>query len=448
MDNWLHLSEVANMAQGKLLGNDVIISAISTDTRNLHEGDLFVALEGERFDGHKFIDENVEQTVQAVLVHKTIDTKLPQVLVDDTLKGLSRWAQAWRDKVNPRLVAVTGSNGKTTVKQMLNSVLSRVESTCCTQGNLNNHIGVPLTLLTLRENNKFAVIEMGANHHGEIDHLTRLGKPDVAVITNAGPAHLEGFGSVAGVAQAKGEIINGVKPTGVVVLNADDQYIDVWLKKAEHLKTITFGFSTNANVCGMLNSSNVLSVIAWGEKFDVNLPLAGKHNASNALAVIAATHEMGVNLQDIKQGLESADQVKGRLQSKAGISGSIIIDDTYNANPASLQAAIEVLCSQQKEPWLVLGDMAELGTEAEAIHAQIGVKAKSAGVKKLFGLGLLAKHAVNGFGKDGFHFDKHDELSNELRKQVNSECCILVKGSRSMHMEDVVNILIDNKTIH
>ncbi len=448
MGNWLHLSEVANMAQGQLLGNDVVINALSTDTRNLHEGDLFVALEGERFDGHKFIDEHVEQTVQAVLVHKRIDTKLPQVLVDDTLKGLSRWAQAWRDAVNPKLVAVTGSNGKTTVKQMLSSVLSRAGSTCYTQGNLNNHIGVPLTLLSLRKSNKFAVIEMGANHFGEIDHLSRLGKPDVAVITNAGPAHLEGFGSVAGVAQAKGEIINGVKTSGAVVLNADDQYIDVWLEMAKQLKIITFGFSESANVRGEINSKNILSVNAWGEKFDINLPFAGKHNASNALAVIAASHEMGVGLQDIKQGLESADQVKGRLQIKAGISSSTIIDDTYNANPASLWAAVEVLCSQGKEPWLVLGDMGELGDEAETIHTQIGEQAKSAGVKKLFGLGKLAKYAVNGFGENGFHFEQHDELSSELRNQANPECCILVKGSRAMHMEDVVNILIDNKTIH
>jgi UDP-N-acetylmuramoyl-tripeptide--D-alanyl-D-alanine ligase len=448
MDNWLHLSEVANMAQGKLLGNDVVINAISTDTRNLHKGDMFVALEGEHFDGHKFIDETVEQIAQAVFVHKKIETKLPQVLVDDTLTSLSRWAQVWRAKVNPKLVAVTGSNGKTTVKQMLSSVLSQIASTCYTQGNLNNHIGVPLTLLSLRENDKFAVIEMGANHFGEIDYLSRLGQPDVAVITNAGPAHLEGFGSVAGVAQAKGEIINGVKPSGAVVLNADDQFIDVWLEKAKHLKIITFGFSADAKVHGEINSNNILSVNAWGEKIDITLPLAGKHNASNALAVIAACYEMGVDLQVIKQGLESADQVKGRLQPKAGIFGSTIIDDTYNANPASLQAAIEVLCSQQKEPWLVLGDMGELGAEAEAIHAEMGEEARSAGVKKLFGLGVLAKHAVNGFGADGFHFYQHEELTNELRNQVNSECCILVKGSRAMHMEDVVNILIDNETIH
>lgn len=448
MDSWLHLSDIASMANGELLGNDVAIHAISTDTRDMHKGDIFVALEGERFDGHKFIDASVEQTVQAVFVHKKINTRLPQVIVKDTLKGLSDWAKNWRNKVNPKLVAVTGSNGKTTVKQMLNSVLSRAGSTCYTQGNLNNHIGVPLTLLTLRESDQYAVIEMGANNFGEIDHLSRLGQPDVAVITNAGPAHLEGFGSVAGVAQAKGEIINGVLSSGAVVLNLDDQYIDVWLKKAKHLKIITFGFSADADVHGQIGHNNMLSVSAWGDEFNINLPLAGKHNASNALAVIAAAHELGVDLQDIKQGLENADQVQGRLQSKLGISGSTIIDDTYNANPASLQAAIEVLCSQQKEPWLVLGDMGELGVDAETIHAQIGERAKSTGVKKLFGLGVLAKYAVNGFGEDGYHFDQYEELSDALRQQVNSQCCILIKGSRAMHMEDVVKTLIDNESIH
>ena len=199
---------------------------------------------------------------------------------------------------------------------------------------------------------------------------------------------------------------------------------------------------------GEIAANNILSVSARGENITINLPLVGKHNASNALAAIAASYEMGVALQDIKQGLESVDQVKGRLQSKEGVSGSTIIDDTYNANPASLQAAIEVLCSQLKEPWLVLGDMGELGAEAEVIHTKIGEQAKTAGVKKLFGLGDLAKHAVKGFGEDGFHFDQHEELSEKLSHQANSQCCILVKGSRSMHMEDVVNILIDNKTIH
>ncbi len=448
MDSWLRLSQVAELAQGELRGNDVGISGISTDTRHLHNGDLFVALQGDRFDGHKFIDEVVEQTVQAALVHRILDTKLPTVLVDDTLAGLSRWAKAWKQVVNPTLIAVTGSNGKTTVKQMLSNVLSLAGSTCYTQGNLNNHIGVPLTLLTLREQNKYAVIEMGANHFGEIDHLSRLAEPDIAVITNAGPAHLEGFGSIAGVAAAKGEIINGVKTTGIAVLNADDQYLDVWMKKAQHVKTITFGFSSSAQVHGKLLQNNVMSVNALGNVFEINLPLPGKHNACNALAVIAVACELGVDIKDIQQGLKNAGHMKGRLQAKKGIAGAMVIDDTYNANPASLQAAIEVLCAQQKEPWLVLGDMGELGAEAESIHAEIGMQAKSAGVKKLFGLGVLAEHAVHGFGENGFHFYEHSVLSRELLDQVNSECCILIKGSRAMHMEDVVNSLIDTETIH
>lgn len=448
MDNWLRLSEVADMAQGELHGNDVVVSAISTDTRDMHKGDLFVALEGERFDGHEFIDQGVEETVRAVLVHRLVNTKLPLVLVDDTLKGMSRWAQTWRHRVDPKLVAVTGSNGKTTVKQMLSDVLSIQGSTCFTQGNLNNHIGVPLTLLTLRKQNKFAVIEMGANHFGEIDHLSRLAQPDVVVITNAGPAHLEGFGSIAGVARAKGEIINGAKSSGVAVLNADDKYIDVWLEKAKHLKIVTFGFSKNAKVHGEITANKHLLVNLNSVKLEIKLPLPGKHNASNALAVIAAASELGVDPKTIKQGLENAHQVKGRLQSKQGIAGATIIDDTYNANPASLQAAIDVLCSQNKKPWLVLGDMGELGDDAEAIHAEIGIGAKSAGVKKLFGLGKLAKHAVNSFGENGFHFDKHSELSNALRNQIDPQCCILVKGSRAMHMEDVVNFLVNNQTVH
>lgn len=448
MDNWLRLSEVADMAQGELHGNDVVVSAISTDTRDMHKGDLFVALEGERFDGHEFIDQGVEETVRAVLVHRQVNTKLPLVLVDDTLKGMSRWAQTWRHRVDPKLVAVTGSNGKTTVKQMLSDVLSIQGSTCFTQGNLNNHIGVPLTLLTLRKQNKFAVIEMGANHFGEIDHLSRLAQPDVVVITNAGPAHLEGFGSIAGVARAKGEIINGAKSSGVAVLNADDKYIDVWLEKAKHLKIVTFGFSKNAKVHGEITANKHLLVNLNSVKLEIKLPLPGKHNASNALAVIAAASELGVDPKTIKQGLENAHQVKGRLQSKQGIAGATIIDDTYNANPASLQAAIDVLCSQNKKPWLVLGDMGELGDDAEAIHAEIGIGAKSAGVKKLFGLGKLAKHAVNSFGENGFHFDKHSELSNALRNQIDPQCCILVKGSRAMHMEDVVNFLVNNQTVH
>ena len=448
MDSWLRLSEIASMAQGTLYGEDAEILNISTDTRNLHFGDLFVALEGEKFDGHKFIDETVEQIARGVLIHKDVKTKIPSVVVEDTLTGLSLWAKEWRKAVNPKLVAVTGSNGKTTVKQMLSNVLSRVGSTCHTQGNLNNHIGVPLTLLTLRKQDQFAVIEMGANHFGEIDHLTRLAEPEIAVITNAGPAHLDGFGTIAGVAQAKGEIINGVQKNGTVVLNADDKYIDVWLNKAQHLKTITFGFGSGAQVRGNLREDGVLEVATDNLSFDIKLPMQGIHNASNALSVVAACSILGVDIEVIKKGLESENQVAGRLQAKKGMLGATVIDDTYNANPGSLQAAMQVLCAQQKEPWLVLGDMGELGEETASIHAQMGEMAKLAGVKKLFGLGELAKHAVEEFGENGFYFDKHDILSREVLAQMNANCCILVKGSRLMHMEDVVNFLIETETLH
>ena len=448
MDNWLRLSEIASMANGELRGEDIEVTGISTDTRNLHFGDLFIALEGEKFDGHKFIDETVEQIVSGVFIHKEVMTQLPSILVEDTLVGMSRWANAWRRKVNPKLVAITGSNGKTTVKQMISNILSRVGNTCSTKGNLNNHIGVPLTLLNLRENNEYAVIEMGANHHGEIDHLSSLAEPQVAVITNAGPAHLEGFGSVAGVAQAKGEIIHGVCEGGTVVLNADDQYLDVWLEKSKHLKVITFGFSERATIRGEINDDQSLSVYMNDNYININLPLPGKHNAYNALASFAVGIAFQIDINEIKFGLENADQVHGRLQLKQGMLGATIIDDTYNANPASLQAAIEVLCSQEKEPWLVLGDMGELGEDTVSIHAHMGELAKAAGVKKLFGLGELAKQAVDEFGENGFFFNKHDVLSRELLNQMNENCCILIKGSRTMHMEDVVNFLIESKTVH
>ena len=363
---------------------------------------------------------------------------------------MSRWAKAWRKIVNPKLVAVTGSNGKTTVKQMLSNVLANAGATCYTQGNLNNHIGVPLTLLSLREHDQFAVIEMGANNFGEINHLSCLAEPDVAVITNAGPAHLEGFGSVEGVSRGKGEIMNGLGHGGTIVLNADDKYLDAWLKMAanKHLNVITFGFSQHADVRGELNNSGELLININNQQLSVHLPLPGKHNACNALAVAAIAHHLRVDMELIKQGLVTTQNVGGRLQVKPGLAGSMILDDTYNANPASLSAAIDVLCAQSKEPWLVIGDMGELGEQSAEIHAEIGQKAKLAGVQKLFGLGEFSKHAVESFGDQARHFNHHAELSDALSAQISSQCCILVKGSRAMHMEDIVNKLLATSAVH
>ena len=436
------------MASGELRGDDVFIAGVSTDTRNLRMGDVFVALQGENFDGHKFIDSSIEQIARGVLVHEVVDTKLPLVMVEDTLTGMTRWAHAWRNKVQPTVVAVTGSNGKTTVKQMIGNILSQKGKICVTKGNLNNHIGVPLTLLTLREHDQFAVIELGANHHGEIRNLSLLVEPKVAVITNAGPAHLEGFGSVQGVAKAKGEIIEGLAQDGTLVINADDQYFDYWLQRATHLQVLSFGFGDGAHIKGRVLSDRLLAISTPDAEFEVNLPMLGKHNMYNALAATAAVCALQVETSNILTGLQNTDQVSGRLQIKPGILGTTIIDDTYNANPASLQAAIDVLCAQKGEPWLVLGDMGELGQDAKSIHAHMGEAARAAGVKKLFGLGELAAHAVAAFGESGLHFQRHEELSKELLNQLNGDCCILVKGSRTMHMEDVVKLVAQSTVLH
>ena len=444
----IKLSAIATMARGELLGQDVTINGLSTDSRQVKADQLFVALKGEKFDGHNFIDEQLCAQASALFLQRDVDSTLPKIIVDDTLLGLSNWAQAWRNKVNPLVIGVTGSNGKTTVKQMLSSIFSRLGPTCSTQGNLNNHIGVPLTLLQLEQHDQYAVIEMGANHLGEINHLSHLVTPDIAIITNAGPAHLEGFGSIQGVAQGKGEIINGVKPNGIIVLNADDQYLTFWSAKARHLQIVTFGFSAQADIRGDIALDGQLDVQSEDSQLTVKLPILGKHNACNALAVIAAAKAAGVSDQNIKLGLESMIQASSRLQIKTAIKGAQIIDDSYNANPASLSAAIEVLCAQSSDSWLVLGDMGELGTDAANIHTLMGQLAKSAGVKKLFALGQLSKYAAASFGDNGFSFTDHQTLADAVMTELHQGCCVLVKGSRAMQMEKIVNLLITNEAIH
>jgi len=447
MDSQLLLSEIAEMARGQLIGADIKVDGFTTDTRQLKSSDLFIALAGEKYDGHDFIDAELSSQVKALFVHREVDCALPKVLVEDTLKGLSRWATAWRCHVDPYVIAVTGSNGKTTVKQMLASVFAQAGKTHSTQGNLNNHIGVPLTLLRCEKDVEFAVIEMGANHIGEIDHLSRLVQPNIAIITNAGPAHLEGFGSLDGVAHGKGEIINGLQDMGHIILNADDKYCAFWLQKAEYLQALTFGFSQQADIRGVLDRQQLL--VHMGEQeLLINLPLPGRHNAYNALAVIAAASVAGLSAQQICQGLEQMQQASSRLEFKHSSQGAQIIDDSYNANPASLKAAIEVLCAQSEQAWLVLGDMGELGAEEQSIHQQMGEFAKSAGIKKLFALGELSRYAVQGFGKGAIHFETYQQLSAVLAEQLTQDCSVLVKGSRSMHMEKIVDALTQPQSLH
>lgn len=421
---------------------------VSTDSRSIEAGMLFIALKGPNYDGHEYIDAVAKSGAAAVLVEHEVATELPQLIVEDTRLALGRLASSWRSHVDVSVVAVTGSNGKTTVKEMLASVLSLEGNTLATHGNLNNDIGMPLTLLRLSEEHRFAVIEMGANHAGEIAYLTLLAKPDVALITNAAAAHLEGFGSIEGVARAKGEIFQGLSKTGVAVINADDSYAPVWQKLAVGYGITTFGLEAGAEVSAQWQAfsqdsaeGSELNVHMDGQDMVIQLPLPGRHNVMNALTTCAAARAMGASLESIKQGLETMQPVTGRLQRCSGLNGSQLIDDTYNANPSSLQAGLEVLAACPGQRFLALGDMAELGEDAAQWHSDIGSEAKQMGIEGLYATGELSRNAAEGFGEAGYFFARYEELIDALRPELNSDVTVLVKGSRSSHMERVVEAL-------
>lgn len=443
---WLTLSEITRMTGGVLHAPDVersrnvAIAGVERDSRHVQAGDLFLALRGERFDAHDFVPQ-VADKASAALVSRVVDVPLPQVLVDDVRLALGRLAAAWRQRFQQPLVGLTGSNGKTTLKEMLTAILSLQGQTLATTGNLNNDIGMPLTLLGLRETDAFAVIEMGANHFGEIDYLTRIACPDVAIINNAGAAHLEGFGDVAGVARAKGEIFNGLSATGVAIINADDAYADYWQHLNPHRKVLRFGITNAADVQGGSTVEMPFYLQAQGQTVAVNLQLLGRHNQMNALAATAAALALGVSLDTIRQGLESLQPVKGRLNPKSGKQGCRVIDDTYNANPTSTVAAIEVLSGLPGKKILVLGDMGELGETGEQQHAAIGRQAAQAGIDELFTLGRLSAHASRAFGHAAQAHDELETLLMALDSSLQPGAQVLVKGSRAMRMERVVDAL-------
>ena len=365
----------------------------------------------------------------------------------DTRLALGMLANAWRRQFSIPLIAVTGSNGKTTVKEMITAIMSVRHNTLATQGNLNNDIGVPLTLLRLRSEHQCAVIEMGANHAGEIAYLTKLAAPQVAVITNAGPAHLEGFGTLEGVANAKGEIYGGLTGSGVAVINDDDQFAGMWRGLCEGKTVIGFGLRQSTDVTANWHASGTGSEIniktSLGE-IQVLLNLPGRHNVANALAASAAAIAAGATAHDIKAGLESLRGVAGRLQIMPGKSGSRIIDDTYNANPASLHVALEVLQNFSGRHFLAMGDMGELGGDAEMLHRDAGVQARAHGVNRLFTVGKLASRAAESFGQDALSFDDQPAMINAIEHELAADVTLLVKGSRLAHMERVVQALNKN----
>jgi len=452
------LSDCAEAIQGRLVGEDVAITSVSIDTRAIKPGQLYIAIKGHNFDGNEFVGQAEQAGAIAAIVHKGVKSTLPHILVDDTRLALAELAGAWRRSLTARgnetlsVVGITGSNGKTTVKEMVAAILAVNDQVLFTQGNLNNDIGVPLTLLRLNEQHRYAVIEMGANHAGEIAYTSTYTQADVVIVTNAGAAHIEGFGSFDGVAKAKGEIIETLKKDGIAVINHDDDYFDYWKSIAGNKCALSFGLNDGADVTAKAIKTQIRNnafvttfelVTALG-MVNIILNLAGQHNVVNALAATAASLALGLDLKQIKQGLESVKPVTGRLQPLVSRLGNIVIDDTYNANSASLKAGLDVLTNFTGKPWLVLGAFGELGPDSPKMHEEMGVFIKARGVVRLLAVGADSKNTVQAFGKGATFFEKQQDLIDVLKQELKGDETILIKGSRAQHMENVAAALVEN----
>ncbi len=447
------MSQIAEALDARLIGQDVMMTGVSKDTRDIHAGDLYVALKGDRFDGHKFVSEATAAGAVGVLVSElqteTGSRDVPQVQVDDTRIALGKLAAYWRQKFTGKLIGITGSNGKTSVKEMCSKILSDfagASAVLATKGNLNNDIGLPMTLLELTQQHKFAVIEMGANHLGEIDYLTAIARPDVALVNNVGPAHLEGFGSLDNIAKAKAEIYNGLSDDGIAIINQDDAFAAYWKDYCSAMKTMSFSMlDESADVYAKHLENDHYQIISKNQTAELRLKVPGKHNVMNALAATAVMLSLELPLQFIVASLSEFENIQGRLNVKTSAAGYQVIDDTYNANPLSVTAAIDVLADMQGDTILVLGDMAELGEHAEKLHAEIGIKAKDAGIKSLYATGKLSANTVVAFGENGFHFENKNELINALKENLTADAVVLIKGSRSAAMEEVVERILTHE---
>jgi UDP-N-acetylmuramoyl-tripeptide--D-alanyl-D-alanine ligase len=445
------LEFLARACDGRLVGADRSFGAVSIDSRSLEPGDLFVAVKGERFDGHDFVAAAIERGACGLLVSRQLPVDLPQVVVHDTLEALARGARAWRQGFTLPLVGVGGSNGKTSTKEMLAAILRRMGPTLATRGNLNNHIGVPLTLFRLAPEHRAAVIEMGANHAGEIAALVAMASPTVGLVTNAGAEHLEGFGSLEGVARAEGEMFAGLDGSATAVMNADDVFAPLWRELSGTDRIVSFGIEREADFHARSLSFRIEDG-AWVSGFELETPvgtanvrtaLPGRHNVMNASAAAAAAWACGADLRQIVDGLASVQPVRGRLQLKPAQGGAWLVDDSYNANPSSTIAGLEVLGGLEGERWLVLGEMAELGEHAIAGHVEVGRAARAQGVSRLFAVGPGTLHAVEAFGDGGDWFPDSQALAMAVRQALRAGVTVLVKGSRMNRLETVVDSLVE-----
>lgn len=441
----MDLSVAAALLECGPVQNDLAFSGITTDSRQVAPGMLFAALPGETFDGHDYIPEAVERGAVAVLVQRNVESAIAVLQVADVLAALGLLAAYWRKQCPAKVVGITGSNGKTTVKEMIASILRRCGAVLATHGNFNNELGLPLTLFRLQTSDDYAVLEMGASNPGDIAYLAGIAEPDVAVITNIGPAHLQGFVDVEGVARAKGELYASLPEKGTAVMNSTEPWIDLWQGNSTADNVSFFGGTgagdIKTSLSGGHHRGDGVAICTPAGDFSLQLPLPGEHNLINALAATAVCLALDIPIIDIKKGLETVKPVPGRLSLVRANAGWIVIDDTYNANPASLYAALQVLASQGGEPWLVLGDMQELGTDSRKMHAEMGDAARALGVKRLFAVGDASVATVDAFGEMAAHFDSRDGLIKALRTELKPGVACLVKGSRSMGMEHVVKAI-------
>lgn len=442
------LSQWAADCGGHLIGEDRVFVGISTDTRKIAKDQLFVALRGPSFDGNAFLEQAAAAGAAGALAEREGPAGFPVVRVADALRGLQRAAQAWRRRFSIPLIGVAGSNGKTTTKEMLAAILAQGGPVLATQGNLNNHIGVPLTLLRLEPGHRRAVIEMGANRAGEVAELAAFALPSIGLVTNAGAEHLEGFGTLEGAARAEGELFAALGADGIAILNADDPFADLW-REMTVARIVTFGIGvkadfsareirTQATAEGFMTRFTLLSPVG---EVPVALRLAGKHNVVNALGAAAAAVSAGASLAEVAAGLATMRPVVGRLQLRLASGGGWLIDDSYNANPSSMTAAIDVLESLGARRWLVMGDMAELGDFAEQAHLDAGRYARAHGVERLFALGTLSRRAVEAFGEGASAHADADSLIAAVRPGLSADVRVLIKGSRMNRLERVVMAL-------
>lgn len=446
------LREAAQAMNGQLIGADAALVGVSTDSRKILPGELFVALRGETFDGHGFVATAkaagcVAAVIDSLAPEGLQQLGLPLIVVTDTRRALGALAAWWRSRFDIPVVAVTGSNGKTTTKEMITGILRTAfgNAVLATQGNLNNDIGLPLTLLQLKDSHRAAVIEMGMNHPGEIAYLARLARPTVAIVTNAQRAHLAGMGTLETIATEKGSVFMALAKSGVAVINSDDPWASLWRSQGAGRHVMDFSFEQDASVRGRGYTHGLesrLSITAQGKTVEVVLSVPGAHNARNALGAATVGIAAGISLESVRDGLAAFVGVKGRLQRKDGLNGAVVLDDTYNANPDSVRAGIDVLAATVGRKILVLGDMGEIGDMTGQFHDEVGGYAKSQGIDRLLAFGESSVLAAHNFGAGGEHFRKIEDLVVALTAEMAAGTTVLIKGSRFMRMERVVDAVL------